>query len=340
MNHTPNPEHITSKAAKASWILPLAALAFMTIGKKATETGIGSFILGGVMVILFLAGIVFAFIGLFGNKQHLTRSPVLPSVIGLSLNTLLLSIFLFGAVTSFIKTRSDLADLKDKETQAYQEILEQGQTGKKTEEYLNSVKKEMHQAVERQSGDNKKGLKILMTLNETLQNHGLACNKKTNAMDEYGVWNFDTLKINTDYHHRYQLIDEAHKACRKCVDLIAGVETYIDSEFAKAAIKTETKIKLKTNFLEGFNQNRTYNQRIYEIVCQQHTVTKKMLKLLENNHDQWGFEESQLVIYDDGLLSRYNKLNDNLANLDTEKMTIVKTIHERRNPDVEKTAGQ
>jgi hypothetical protein len=79
----------TKQAAKASWIIPLICLGVMAIGNsvfKSSGSPYGSLILGGVVILLFIIGIIFGIIGIFGVRQHGPKSTIVPSVIGIILN--------------------------------------------------------------------------------------------------------------------------------------------------------------------------------------------------------------------------------------------------------------
>ena len=108
-------ESFTKQAAKASWIIPLVNLGIMTIGKSAldkTAPPVGNLILGGVVILLFIAGIILGVVGLFGFKKHGVKATIIPGIIGIILNSILLFLLLFIAFSAFQKSRASRASVE------------------------------------------------------------------------------------------------------------------------------------------------------------------------------------------------------------------------------------
>lgn len=96
-----NKQPFARQAAKASWIIPLLSLAIMVIGKSATKSPTGSLILGGLVILLFIVGILFGIICLFGIKSYGRKGILLPGITGILLNSVLLTLLLLVVFSAY-----------------------------------------------------------------------------------------------------------------------------------------------------------------------------------------------------------------------------------------------
>ena len=102
-------DSFSKQAAKASWIIPLLALGMMAIGNsamKSSGSSIGPLILGGVVILLFIAGIILGVISLYGIKKYGKKGLLAPAIIGILLNGGFLSLLLMIASTAINKASS------------------------------------------------------------------------------------------------------------------------------------------------------------------------------------------------------------------------------------------
>jgi hypothetical protein len=103
-------ENFTKQAAKASWIASLIAGGVMIFGNsvvRSAGSSTGTLIFGGVVILLFLVGIILGIVGVFGVKKHGVMSTLVPGLIGILINGGLLALLLVIAMASSPKTREE-----------------------------------------------------------------------------------------------------------------------------------------------------------------------------------------------------------------------------------------
>ena len=106
MNGKKAADSFSKQAAKASWIIPLLALGMMAVGNSVMKTSsstVGPLILGGFVILFFLAGIILGIISLFGIKVYGKKGILTPAIIGILLNVSFLSLLLMIAISAFKK---------------------------------------------------------------------------------------------------------------------------------------------------------------------------------------------------------------------------------------------
>ena len=100
---------ITKEAAKASWILPFVTLFIMGLGNsiaRSPHSQVNPLIIGALAIFLFIAGIIFGIVGLFGIKKNGVKACLVPSLIGLFLNISFLFLLLFIVYHGFTQIRN------------------------------------------------------------------------------------------------------------------------------------------------------------------------------------------------------------------------------------------
>jgi hypothetical protein len=113
------------QAARSSWILPLVAMGVMAVFSspvKSTLSHVSVLILGGVLLLLLLAGVISGIVGCCGVKRHGARTTVVPGAIGAVFSAAILGLLVAIAVPSFFKARE--ASLQ-KRSVALQQLAEQ-----------------------------------------------------------------------------------------------------------------------------------------------------------------------------------------------------------------------
>lgn len=93
------------QSARASWIIPIINMGIMIFGREGFQTQCGALLLGGIVILLFITGIVPGIIGLSGCKQYGAKAAATPAVSGIILNSGLFFLLLSSAVSSFNSAR-------------------------------------------------------------------------------------------------------------------------------------------------------------------------------------------------------------------------------------------
>ena len=89
------------QAAKASWIIPLLCLGIMVLGKFAIESPKGLLIVSDLAILLFVFGIFFGLFSLFGIKDYGRKGILLPSITGIILNSVFLTLLILIVISAY-----------------------------------------------------------------------------------------------------------------------------------------------------------------------------------------------------------------------------------------------
>ena len=315
------------QASKASWMIPLINFGVLFFGNSmGSANPKKTFIIIGLTIIaLTILGVLLGLSGILLGKKNKIEAAIKPGIIGLMIN-ITIAVILFKFVYPVHQRQKEYANVEQKLNETKKETFEKIIKNEEInpDEFANVANSELSKLAEHEKGEKQRVMHVLIEFNKFIQHHALEVNKTQKELYENDIWNYSSLKSESDYMERYSLLDSAYNASEKCVSMIENIEKHLDSFLKKENISNDLITRAKSNFLLKFNKEAT--SKMYKTCSDQYLIMKDVLKLLQDNKQTWDVVNNELRFNNDTVLKQFNSMFEKLEKMDQDKINIIKEM--------------